>query len=61
MNDESGGKKNPSFREKVRDDFPSFYLFHQVFSEPVCRRIHPLFRRATQRRYIMSRGSRESE
>ena len=49
MNEKNNQEKR-SFREKVRKDFASFYLFHQLFSQPVCRRIHPLFRYYTQGR-----------
>ncbi|MGQ9747822.1 MAG: hypothetical protein ACUVQZ_08705 [Candidatus Caldatribacteriaceae bacterium] len=38
-----------SLKEKLQKDFAIFYLFHEVFSEPVCRRIHPLFRFSLQR------------
>ena len=50
MNNGNEKEEKRSFREKVKKDFPSFYLFHQLFSEPVCRSIHPLFRRTTRRR-----------
>lgn len=51
MSDEKEKQKRQSFGKKIKDDFPSFYLFHQVFSPPVCQKIHPLFRRSTLRKF----------
>ncbi|MGQ9622017.1 MAG: hypothetical protein ACUVTO_00980 [Candidatus Caldatribacteriaceae bacterium] len=32
-----------SLQKRLKEDFALFFLFHEAFSEPVCRRVHPLF------------------
>lgn len=48
--DTKGDKERTrSLQKRLKEDLALFYLFHEVFSEPVCRRIHPLFRFSLQR------------
>jgi len=34
---------NNSLEQIIQKNFETFYLFHEIFSEPVCRRMNPLF------------------
>ncbi|WP_438318166.1 hypothetical protein ACP6EK_03875 [Candidatus Caldatribacterium sp. SIUC1] len=41
---EKKAERSVSFREKVQQDFPSFWLFREILSPPASVPIHPLFR-----------------
>ena len=32
----------PSFDQMIQENFATFYLFCEVFSEPACRKMYPL-------------------
>ncbi len=38
------GEKILPFPKRFKEELTLFFLFHEVFSEPACRRMHPLFR-----------------
>ncbi len=41
----SPGEETPlPFEKEVQENFHSYYLFHEVFSDPVCRKMYPLLR-----------------
>jgi len=31
-----------AFEKVVQENFADFYLFYEIFSQPVCRKMHPL-------------------